>query len=356
MGLGTLDPAAGILEFVLIPRKTGSNMIVVKTPLRISFVGGGSDIKDFYRKTDGMVICTAIDKYVYAIVKERFDEMIYINYSKKECVHHRNDIQHDLVREAMKKTGVEKGIEITTLADIPSSGSGLGSSSSITVALLHAFYTYQNELVTAEQLAQEACEIEIDILGKPSGRQDQYAAAYGGLNKFSFKKDDITERTPVTLEGSVQRAFSSSLLLYYTGMTRSADKILAEQKVNISVGEQHDMMGQMVSLVDPFIGAMEAGNIQECSSLLEKNWFLKQRMASGISNETIQDMYKTAKAAGALAGKVAGAEGGGFLLLMAPRERQNAIFEAMSGYRELPFMMENSGSKVIFEDRSYRSK
>lgn len=331
-------------------------MIVVKTPLRISFVGGGSDIKDFYQKTDGNVICTAIDKYVYAIVKERFDDLIYINYSKKECVHSRDDIQHDLVREAMRKTGVQRGIEITTLADIPSSGSGLGSSSSITVALLHALYTYQNELITAEQLAKDACEIEIDILGKPIGRQDQYAAAYGGLNKFTFKKDDTTELTPVTLKGSVQRAFSSSMLLYYTGMTRSADEILAEQKGNISQGQHHEMMRQMVSLVDPFIKAMAAGNIYECGKLLEENWALKQHMSSGISNKTIEDMLQRAKAAGALAGKVAGAGGGGFLLLMVPRERQNEVFKAMGGYRELPFMMENGGSKVIFEERSYRSK
>ncbi len=331
-------------------------MIVVKTPLRISFVGGGSDMKNFYQKKDGRVICTAIDKYVYAIVKERFDEMIYINYSKKECVYHRDDIQHDLVREAMKKTGVEKGVEITTLADIPSSGSGLGSSSSITVALLHAFYTYQNELVTAEQLAQEACEIEIDILGKPIGRQDQYAAAYGGLNKFTFKKGDITERLPVKMAGNLQRAFSSSLLLYYTGITRQADTILAEQKTNISSGARHDMMAQMVALVDPFIDAMMAGDIGESGKLLAKNWELKQKMASGISNDTIQEMYMTAQNAGALAGKVAGAGGGGFLLLLVPRERQNTVFNAMKQYREMPFMLENSGSKVIFDDRSYRSK
>ena len=156
-------------------------MVIVKTPLRISFVGGGSDIKDFYSQKKGNVVSTTIDKYVYAIVKERFDELIYINYSKKECVDHRDKIRHDLVREAMILTGVKKGIEITTLADIPSLGSGLGSSSSITVALLHALYTFQNTLVTAEQLAADACRIEIDILGKPIGRQDQYAAACGGF-------------------------------------------------------------------------------------------------------------------------------------------------------------------------------
>ena len=163
-------------------------MIIARTPLRISFVGGGSDLRAFYAHDEGKVICTAIDKYVYAIVKERFDDLIYINYSKKETVEQVDDIQHDLVREAMRITGVESGVEITTLADIPSSGSGLGSSSSITVALLHALYAHKNILVTAEQLAQEACRIEINILGKPIGRQDQYAAAYGGVNQFILKK------------------------------------------------------------------------------------------------------------------------------------------------------------------------
>ena len=161
-------------------------MIIAKTPLRLSFVGGGSDLASFYQSTPGQVICTTIDKYVYAIVKERFDDKIYLNYSKKESVDHVEEIQHDLIREALKMTGVNHGVEITTLADIPSSGSGLGSSSAITVALLHSLHTYQNNLVTAEQLAKEACQIEIDILQKPIGQQDQYAVAYGGINRFVF--------------------------------------------------------------------------------------------------------------------------------------------------------------------------
>lgn len=331
-------------------------MIIVKTPLRLSFVGGGSDLKDFYKKRDGMVVCTAIDKFVYAIVQERFDDMIYINYSKKECVESVSEIQHDLVREAMKITGVEKGIEITTLADIPSSGSGLGSSSSITVALLHALYTYQNTLVTAERLAEDACRIEIDILGKPIGRQDQYAAAYGNLNKFVFRKGDRTERLPVNMDNAAKRKFASSILLYFTGITRSADGILSEQKSNLQASEKFEMMEKMVGLVDPFINAMEKGKIEKCGALLDNNWQLKQNMASGISNPDIEDMYQKAKEAGALGGKIAGAGGGGFLMVMVPREKQNAVIAALGDYRELPFMFERSGSKVIFDDRSYSSK
>ena len=331
-------------------------MIIVKTPLRISFVGGGSDLKAFYSKQPGKVVCTAIDKYVYAIIKERFDDMIYINYSKKECVERVSDIQHDLVREAMNLTRISKGIEITTLADIPSSGSGLGSSSSITVALLHALYAYRNTLVTAERLAREACRIEIDILKKPIGKQDQYAAAFGGTNTLTFHEDDTTEIAPATMTGASKRKFASSLLLYYTGITRKADAILSEQKSNMMDPEKSAAMAKMVSLVDPFTQAMGSADITRCGELMDQNWQLKQKMASGISNDRIQQMYEKAKSAGALAGKIAGAGGGGFLLLFVPRERQNAVFEALKEYRELPFMLESSGSKVIFDDRSYSSK
>lgn len=220
-------------------------MIIVRTPLRISFVGGGSDIRDFYDRCDGQVVCTAIDKFVYAIVKERFDDLIYINYSRKETVESVDEIRHDLVREAMRITGVDKGVEITTLADIPSSGSGLGSSSSITVALLHALYTFRNTLVTAEQLAEDACRIEIDILKKPIGRQDQYAAAFGGVNKLTFKKGGETLRETVSLSPAMTRKFSSSLLLYFTGITRSADVILKQQKDSYQETDTFGMMCRM---------------------------------------------------------------------------------------------------------------
>jgi len=331
-------------------------MIIVKTPLRISFVGGGSDMKSFYEKQDGAVVSTAIDKFVYAIVKERFDDMIYINYSQKECVDNISLIQHDLVREAMNITGVEKGVEITTLADIPSAGSGLGSSSSITVALLHALYAYRNTLVTAEQLAMDACRIEIDILGKPIGRQDQYAAAYGGVNKFIFSSGDITKRIPVEMDRTARRKYSSSLLLYYTGITRKADNILSVQKNNLSDDKKFETMVNMVNLVDPYTEAIKNNDIKTCGDLLLQNWELKKKMATGISNNDINDMCQKAGDAGALAWKIAGAGGGGFLLLVVPRDNQNSVFEAFKGYRELPFMMEDYGSKVIFDDRSYSSK
>ena len=331
-------------------------MIIVRTPLRLSFVGGGSDIKAFYGRMDGAVVSSAIDKFVYVIVKERFDDKIYINYSKKEIVDRVDEIEHDLVREAMRVTGIENGVEITTLADIPSEGSGLGSSSAITVALLHAFYTHQNVLVNSEQLATEACKIEIDVLGKPIGRQDQYIAAYGNMGKFTFFCDDTVKRVPIHSINGNHRRLSSAILLYYTGIVRSADNILVEQKENYTDQEKFEVMSEMVSLVEPFRRAVEEGDIEECGRLLDKNWILKQRMASGITNPQIMEMYDKAKAAGALGGKIAGAGGGGFLMLIVPREKQNAVFEAMKDYREMPFMFERSGSKVFFDSRGYSAK
>ena len=331
-------------------------MIIVRTPLRLSFVGGGSDIKTFYERMDGAVVSSAIDKFVYVIVKERFDDKIYINYSKKEIVDHVDEIEHALVREAMQITGLEKGVEITTLADIPSEGSGLGSSSAITVSLLHAFYAYKNILVGSERLAEEACRIEIDIMGKPIGRQDQYASAYGDMGKLVFLSNDSVKRVPMSFLNGAHRRLSSAILLYYTGIVRSADKILAEQKKNCTEDQKFDVMCEMVSLAEPFKRGAEEGDIEKCGRLLDKNWELKQKMALGITNPQITQMYERAKGAGALGGKIAGAGGGGFLMLIVPRERQNAVFEAMKEYRELPFMLERSGSKVIFDNRRYSSK
>jgi D-glycero-alpha-D-manno-heptose-7-phosphate kinase len=205
-------------------------------------------------------------------------------------------------------------------------------------------------------LAQEACRIEIDILGKPIGRQDQYAAAYGGMNQFTFGKDDGTLRTAVKIPSLIKRKFAASLLLYFTGLTRSADDILSHQRQGMNDSEKRKILEQMVSLVDPFTLAIQRDDLESCARLLDTNWQLKQQLARGISNPDIDEMYGRAKRAGALAGKISGAGGGGFLLLLARREDQNKIFQAMSDYRELPFMLEDGGSKIIFDDRSYSSK
>jgi len=327
-------------------------MLIVKTPLRISFAGGGSDLKTYYSKKPGEVVSATINKYIYVIIKKRFDQKIYINYSKKECVSNVNQIKHDLVREAMVKTGVLNGVEITTLADIPSSGSGLGSSSAVTVGLLHALYSYKNELVSSERLAREACEIEIDILNNPIGKQDQYAVAFGGINNFIFNKNGSVTRKPIKIDDNLSSKFSSSLFLYYTGISRSSKSILKDQKKATNRKDKFKVMTDMVNLVEQFIESISNGDIKNCGSLLDKNWELKKQMASGITNQKINEFYNFSQRAGAIGGKISGAGGGGFLLVIVPRDKQNNFFSKMSKYRELPFNIEPRGSSVIFDYRS----
>ena len=208
-------------------------MIITQTPLRIGLLGGGTDLPGYYREHGGRVLNCALDKYVYVIVKQRFDDDIYVNYSKKEIVSRVEDLEHELVREAMQMTGVANGVEITTLADIPSAGSGLGSSSAVTVGLLHALFAYQGRQVSAEELAERACTIEIERCGKPIGKQDQYIAAFGGIRDIRFGPGDEVVAEELGLCAADRRALQQQIMLFYTGITRSANTILAEQNANI---------------------------------------------------------------------------------------------------------------------------
>ena len=324
-------------------------MIITQTPLRVSFAGGGTDFPDFFQQETGQVLSTAIDKYLFVIVKERFDDKIYVNYSQKEIVDHIDDLQHELVREAMRKTGVLDGVEITTLADIPSEGSGLGSSSTITVGLLNALYAYQGEQVPAEQLAREACEIEIDILGKPIGVQDQYIAAFGGLRLFTFGDDGKVNAERVNMTDTLRRRLSNNLMLFFTNRTRRSEKILEEQKASIE--DKNTVLRKMRDQAAEAKVILEAGHVDEVGDLLDRGWQLKKSLASRISDDELDLMYQRAKDAGALGGKISGAGGGGFLLLYCPPDRQEAVAEALSDYREMPFALERDGSKVIFNVR-----
>ncbi len=326
-------------------------MIITQTPLRISLFGGGTDFKDFYWKDGGAVLSMGIDKYIYVIVKERFDEDIYINYSKKEIVSSVDEIEHELVKEAMRKTSVKAGVEITTLADIPSEGSGLGSSSSVTVGLLNALYTYQGEQVTLEHLAREACEIEIDILGKPIGVQDQYIAAFGGMRFFEFGKDGLVtnERLGIGVEDKMRLV--SNLLIFYTGKTRSSSKVLTEQKGNI--GRRLTELGTIKELAYTAKEQILGGSIDNIGALMQKGWEAKKKLASNVTTPEIDELYEKAVTAGALGGKIAGAGSGGFLLLYCPREVQNSVRKALADYKELPFLLSRDGSKVVFNYRGY---
>ena len=329
-------------------------MIISQTPLRISFVGGGTDLKSFYHHEDGMVLSTAIDKYVYVIVKERFDDKIYINYSIKEIVNSVPEIKHQLVREAMKKVGVEKGVEITTLADIPSEGSGLGSSSSITVGLLNALYNYAGVQVTLERIAGEACEIEIDICKKPIGKQDQYIAAYGGLNRITFHPDESVSVSKLPVFNTNLLILGSRLLLFFTNKTRKSDVILKKQKQETE--KKRAVLSEMKNLVPKLEESLCNYKFNRLGKLLQDNWLLKKSLVGSISNPEIDIMYDKAMDAGALGGKICGAGGGGFLLMFVPKEKQDKVRAALSEYRELPFMLDSFGSRIIFNVRSYSTK
>jgi len=329
-------------------------MIISQTPLRISICGGGTDFKDYYSRYEGAVLSTAIDKFVYVIVKERFDEKIYIDYAKKEIVDNINDIKHDLVREAAKKAGMTAGFEITMLADIPSEGSGLGSSSSLTVGLLNSFYHYQGIQPTAEQLAKEACEIEISILKKPIGKQDQYIASYGGLSFLTFKKDDSVQIERINIQNGLKRKLGANLLLFFSNVTRKADTILTEQKEKIS--DRLEYHNQIKDLAFKAKELIENKKVDKVGVLLAENWKLKKELSSNITNTLIDEMYEKAMQGGATGAKVSGAGGGGFLLTYCKRDKQDILREAMSEYREMPFLLEPYGSKIIFNYSRYNWK
>jgi D-glycero-alpha-D-manno-heptose-7-phosphate kinase len=325
-------------------------MIISQTPLRISFAGGGTDFHRYYREHEGAVVSSAIDKYVYVVVVPRFDELIIVNYTKKETVENVRDLKHELVREALLRTGVENGLEITTLADVPSEGSGLGSSSTVTVGLLHALYAYKGRLVTAEQLAREACEIEIDICGKPIGKQDQYIAAYGGVCQFIFRKDDSVDVKPFRRSPELFHGLSRNIMLFYTGRTRKAGNILAvqDQRTDVNLEQLHCLKALALRTAE----ALDRLRLWEVGRVLNDGWQLKRQLAEGISNPEIEAMYDLALSAGASGGKICGAGGGGFLLLTCDPAHHKAVRKAMEAYRELPIARAPDGSKSMCQTRA----
>lgn len=321
-------------------------MIISRTPLRVSFAGGGSDLSAYYRHKSGAVTSTAINKYVYITVNKRFDDEIRVGYSRTEIVDSVDEIQHDIVREAMKLAGIENGIEITSIADIPSKGTGLGSSSSFTVGLLNALYAFRGELKSAEALARQACLIEIDKIGEPIGKQDQYIAAFGGLKHIRFNPDETVFVDPIICREGVKEKLQESLMLFYTGLTRKANTILEEQKSNTK--ERLHVLDEMVGLAEGLRESLSAGDITGFGELLHRGWVLKKQLASNISNKEIDGMYERARKAGAVGGKILGAGAGGFLLLYCEGKKQAKVKAALSGLKYTPFSFEPQGSKIIY--------
>jgi D-glycero-alpha-D-manno-heptose-7-phosphate kinase len=320
-------------------------MIITQTPLRIGLVGGGTDLPDYYRQHGGRVLNGAIDKYVYVIVKQRFDDDIYVNYSKKEIVSSVDELEHELVREAMRMTGVEKGVEITMLADIPSTGSGLGSSSSVTVGLLLALFAYQGRSICAEELAERACTIEITRCGKPIGKQDQYIAALGGIRDIRFGPGDRVVADELGLGVTERRALQQQVMLFYTGVTRSANSILSEQNANVQSTLHH--LHELRDLAAKAADRLRDGDVDALGAALRQGWDTKRKLASGVSNGSIDGAVERALLAGASGAKITGAGGGGFLLAICPMERQRAVRQSLAEMRELPIKLDPMGSRVV---------
>jgi D-glycero-alpha-D-manno-heptose-7-phosphate kinase len=325
--------------------RAGLDMIITQTPLRIGLLGGGTDLPGYYTQHGGRVLNCAIDKYIYVIVKERFDDEIYVNYSRKEIVSRVADLEHELVREAMLMTGVSQGVEITTLADIPSAGSGLGSSSAVTVGLLHALYAYTGRQLPAAELAEQACKIEIERCGKPIGKQDQYIAALGGVRDIRFGPGDQVVAEDLLLPASQRRALQHQIMLFYTGITRSANTILAEQSANIEATRTN--LDSLRDLAAFGAEQLRAGQVDALGATVRESWEAKRKLASGVSNEHVDQAVSRALDAGATGVKLTGAGGGGFLLVICPMERQPAVRATLSELRELPVKLDRLGSRVV---------
>ena len=325
-------------------------MIVSRTPLRISFVGGGSDLPTFYRGAPdgGAVVSTAIDKYVYIAINAKFDGRVRASYSITENVDTADQLQHELIREALHLVGIDRGVEITSVSDVPSHGSGLGSSSSYVVGLLAALYMFKGQSLDAERIARDACHIEIERCKKPIGKQDQYIATVGGLQYIQFHQDDTVTNKPIYyLTKRTTCMLERHLLLFYTGLARASDDILAEQQYNAGhSNETRQYLGQMVDLARQLYTDLSNDNLSTFGDILHQGWQLKKQLAHAVSNPKIDQWYTTARQHGAIGGKLLGAGGGGFLLLYAPPEKHQAIIQILQ-LKVVPISFEPKGVQIF---------
>jgi len=323
-------------------------MIITRTPFRVSFAGGGSDLRDFYSRNGyGAVVSTAINKYMYIVIHPYFHDKIRVKYSITEDVEEVDEIRHPIVRECLRKVQIERGIEIASFADVPA-GTGLGSSSAFTVGLLNALYAYKGKVVSKERLAREACDIEIERLGEPIGKQDQYATAYGNINYIRFSKDETVDVTPIFLTESSRKSLEEKLCLYYTGGERKASDILEEQKRNISNEDKFSSLQKIVNLTDALRDSLQEGDLDSLGPILHKGWQLKKELSKRISTDGINRLYDKFIKSGAEGGKLLGAGSTGFLLIYSNKhDRLQRFF----GLKVLPFNIDREGTKIIFYDQ-----
>lgn len=323
-------------------------MIISKTPFRISFAGGGSDLAAFYEKDYGAVVSTAIDKFIYIAIHRFFERKFVLKYSNTETCETIDEIRHPLIRECLRITNTNVHMEVTSFADIPSTGSGLGSSSAFAVGLINALTSHQGRPPSAETCARQACTVEIDRLHEPIGMQDQYAAAYGGMNYIRFSSDGSVQVDPIVMPAGARAEIERHLVLFYTGITRKASTILAEQKKNISDATRFDVLRRMRDQADYLRAELGAGNIAALGTLMHEGWELKKQMASGVSSSNLDEIYTRALGAGAIGGKLLGAGGGGFFLFYCEPEKRAGLVQALSDLRPVDFRLERQGTRIIY--------
>lgn len=324
-------------------------MIISRTPFRVSLVGGGSDMANFYRHSPGKVLSFAINNYMYVTVSPRFDDSVRVAYTRTEIVDDFEALKHGIIREAMRMTGVTRGVEITTIANI-FAGTGLGSSSSLAVGALHALHAYRGDYLTKAELCEQACQLEIEILGAPIGKQDQFAAGNGGINVIQFNADETVFVEPVVCEREVRETLENRLMMFYTGMRGDNSQLLDQQSKEVRDSEEkRRVLAEMVELVDPLRGALTEGRLDQVGDLLHENWMLKRKLTSGIANERIDSLYESGRNAGARGGKLLGAGGGGFLLFYCEEPQQDALRKSMSEADLIEFHagIEMQGSAIV---------
>ncbi len=324
-------------------------MILAKAPFRISFAGGGSDLPSFYRRQTGVVVSTTIDKAMYIAIHPYFHEKIRIKYSRTEDVLNTSEIEHPLVRECLRLMNIECGMEIASFADVPA-GTGMGSSSAFTVALLHALNALAGRKPTSTELAATSCHIEIEKAGEPIGKQDQYATACGGLNCIHFNPDETVDVQPVSCSEATRQEVERRLLLFYTGGERAASSILQEQGRNMSQPDKFAAVVEMTKLAERLFADLQRDHIDSFGQILHEGWLLKSRLARDITNTAIDSSYRRAREAGAEGGKLLGAGSGGFLLLYCRPEKQAQVRDALAHLQEMPFSMTQQGSQIIHND------
>jgi D-glycero-alpha-D-manno-heptose-7-phosphate kinase len=321
-------------------------MIITRTPFRISFAGGGSDLEAFYAEESGAVISTAIDKYMYLMVKERFGDTFRVSYSRTELTDRAEQIEHPIVRECLALMGMSRGLEIVSVADLPAQ-SGMGSSSSFTVGLLHALSALEGRVVSSRTLAEQACHIEIERLHEPIGKQDQYIAAFGGLQFIQFHPDGHVSVDPVVCRPAVRRELDRRLLLFFTGMTRDARSVLRRQRAGTA--DRRPALRRLCRIANDLREVLTAGNdLASFGRLLHEAWEVKKSVEGTISNPAIDAWYERGLAAGAVGGKLLGAGSGGFLLFFCEPDVQPRLREVLGELRPVAFGLEPEGSKVIF--------